>query len=200
MTLTIGKEADTDSAGSAAPPRPGLAASALVRTPLPPAASIPTPIPTPVAVPAVLPVPALTPGRSPSVPPAAGPRLTPAPPGLAGAGPVATGPWQPARPLATRIEPRPEGAVIHLSGLLVSSAVRSARIAVEQAASLGSPEILVDLTDVWDADPLGAVLLGAMSRHAARHGCRLRLRNAGRRVRRALEERGVHVELLEPTG
>ncbi|ABW10133.1 anti-sigma-factor antagonist [Parafrankia sp. EAN1pec] len=103
-------------------------------------------------------------------------------------------------PLSARVELREEGAVIHLSGLLVASAASAARSAVARAATLGQREIIVDLAGVRDADPLGAVLLGAMSRHATRCGSRLRLRNAGPRVRQALDDRGVRVELLGPLG
>ncbi|MCK9932264.1 STAS domain-containing protein [Frankia sp. Mgl5] len=103
-------------------------------------------------------------------------------------------------PLSARVELREKGAVIHLSGLLVASAASAARSAVARAAALGQREIIVDLAGVRDADPLGAVLLGAMSRHATRCGSRLRLRNAGPRVRQALDDRGVRVELLDPLG
>lgn len=100
-----------------------------------------------------------------------------------------------AGPLAARVELREEGAVISLSGLLVAGAIAAARTAVDRAAALGPRQIIVDLGGVRAIDPSGAVLLGAMSRHAARRGCLLHLCNAGLPVRQALTDRGVQIEV-----
>lgn len=212
MTLTIGKEAGTltTHAGCAAGPSTAL---------VPVTAAPPTGAP-PGAVPlrpsgAAPPGPVATAEITPTTGIAATTELTTTS-GLATTAAIATvaaggrvvaaaafsavEPRPSACPLSARVELREEDAVIHLSGLLVASAASAARSAVARAAALGQREIIVDLTGVRDADPLGAVLLGAMSRHATRCGSRLRLRNAGPRVRQALDDRGVRVELLGPPG
>ncbi|WP_018634748.1 STAS domain-containing protein [Parafrankia elaeagni] len=105
-----------------------------------------------------------------------------------------------AGPLAARVELREEGAVISLSGLLVAGAIAAARTAVDRAAALGPRQIIVDLGGVRAIDPSGAVLLGAMSRHAVRRGCLLHLCNAGLPVRQALTDRGVQIEVPGTAG
>ncbi|CAI7973468.1 STAS domain-containing protein [Frankia sp. Hr75.2] len=200
MTLTIGKEAGTltTHAGRAAGPSTAL----VPVTAAPPTGAPPGALPLrasgaappgPVATAEITPTTAIA-GTAAIATVAAGGRV------VAAAALSAVEPRPSACPLSARVELWEEGAVIHLSGLLVASAASAARSAVARAAALGQREIIVDLAGVRDADPLGAVLLGAMSRHATRCGSRLRLRNAGPRVRQALDDRGVRVELLGPLG
>ncbi|SQD94136.1 MULTISPECIES: STAS domain-containing protein [unclassified Parafrankia] len=200
MTLTIGKEAGTltTHAGRAAGPSTAL----VPVTAAPPTGAPPGALPLrasgaappgPVATAEITPTTAIA-GTAAIAVVAAGGRV------VAAAALSAVEPRPSACPLSARVELWEEGAVIHLSGLLVASAASAARSAVARAAALGQREIIVDLAGVRDADPLGAVLLGAMSRHATRCGSRLRLRNAGPRVRQALDDRGVRVELLGPLG
>ncbi|MEX5707398.1 STAS domain-containing protein [Parafrankia sp. FMc6] len=200
MTLTIGKEAGTltTHAGRAAGPSTAL----VPVTAAPPTGAPPGALPLRASG-AAPPGPVATAGITPTTGIAATAAIATVAAGgrvVAAAAFSAVEPRPSACPLSARVELWEEGAVIHLSGLLVASAASAARSAVARAAALGQREIIVDLAGVRDADPLGAVLLGAMSRHATRCGSRLRLRNAGPRVRQALDDRGVRVELLGPLG
>ncbi|CUU58587.1 Anti-anti-sigma regulatory factor (antagonist of anti-sigma factor) [Parafrankia irregularis] len=184
--LTIGEEADTLIAGPEAAPSTSKAASTPTLLPL--GAPSSPPVMTRLLA-TVRPSPG--PGTGTGIEIGAGAGLAVSPPA------TVTG-HRPDRPLRARVEQRAEGAVIHLSGLLAAGAIGAARAAVDDAATPGPRDIVIDLAGVHGADPLGAVLLGAMSRHAARRGCRLRLRAVGPPVLQVLAERGVRVEFVDP--
>ncbi|WP_054571418.1 STAS domain-containing protein [Frankia sp. R43] len=199
--LTIGEEADTLIAGPETASPPSKAASTPTLLPL--GAPSSPPVMTSLLA-TVRPSPSPSPSPSPNTGTGTGTGTgmgieIGAAAGLAVSPPAAVAGHRPDRPLRARVEQRAEGAVIHLSGLLAAGAIGSARAAVDDAATPGPREIVVDLAGVHGADPLGAVLLGAMSRHAARRGCRLRLRAVGPPVLQVLAERGVRVEFVDPT-
>ncbi|EFC79163.1 anti-sigma-factor antagonist [Parafrankia sp. EUN1f] len=183
--LTIGEEADTLIAGAETAPSPSKAASTPTLLPL----GAPSSPPVMTSLLATV-RPGTGTGMGIEIGAAAGLAVSP---------PTTVTAHRPDRPLRARVEQRAEGAVIHLSGLLAAGAIGAARAAVDDAAASGPRDIVVDLAGVHGADPLGAVLLGAMSRHAARRGCRLRLRGVGPPVLQVLAERGVPVEFVDPT-
>lgn len=96
-----------------------------------------------------------------------------------------------APPLYIELQNRDDAVVLRLSGVLLGAAARIARTAMARALASSPRQIVVDLSAVIAADSSGAVLLVAMSRHARRLGCSLRLVDVDEAVQEVLRRRGV---------